>query len=157
MAPGGLLEQQALSVVNGSEKASARTGLPLPDLWLAMQQTVSRVTGRDISIFMATVQVYFRYKFWKISNKKSKWIYDTGDVVCELPGGNCVLIPYGHGWTYSPLLSQIFVQHSVRINNPSLRYHKKQNIFVLKQWRCSDTFFYSFLTLVFQSCVNMII
>lgn len=80
-APGGPLEQQALSVVNGSEKAPAKTGSRLPDLWLAMQQTVSSVTSRDISIFMATVQVYFSYKFWKIWNKKSKWVYDTRDVV----------------------------------------------------------------------------
>lgn len=98
VAPGGPLEQQALSVVNGSEKALVKTGSPLPDLWLAMQQTVSHVTSRDISIFMATVQVYFSHKYWKIWNKKSKWIYDTRDVVCELPGRSCVLIPCGQGW-----------------------------------------------------------
>ncbi len=98
VASRGPLEQQALSVVNGSEKALAKTGSLLPVLWLVMQQTVSHVTSRKISIFMVTVQVYFSYKFSKIWNKKSKWIYDMRDLVCELPGRNCVLILYGHGW-----------------------------------------------------------
>jgi len=75
---GGGVEQQALSVVNGSEKAWAETGSQLPDLWLAMQQTVSHVTVRHISTFMATIQVYLGYKFREIWNKKSMWIYDRG-------------------------------------------------------------------------------
>lgn len=72
MAPGGRLEQQALSVVNGTEKASAKTGSTLPDLWLAMQQTVSHVTGRDKSTFMATVHIYFSYKSDRYGTKKIK-------------------------------------------------------------------------------------
>lgn len=89
---------KALSVVNGSEKRlwPRQAHHHLIYGWRC-KQTVSHVTSRDISIFMATVQVYFRNKFWKIRNKKSKWIYDTGDVVCDLPGRSCVLIPSGQG------------------------------------------------------------
>lgn len=61
---GGLLvHKQVLSVVNGSGRVLAKTRSPLPDLWPVMQQIVSRVAGRDIRIFMATVQVYFSNTF----------------------------------------------------------------------------------------------
>lgn len=77
-----------------------KTGSLLSDLWLAMQQTVSRVTSRDISIFMATVQVYFSYKFWKIRNKKRTSEFMTQGMLfvsCHI--GRCVLIPCGQRWT----------------------------------------------------------
>lgn len=68
--------QGALSVVNGSENVSPQTSPGKP--WFMARQccrTVSRVTGKDMNIFMATVQVYFSYKFPETRSKKQWWIY----------------------------------------------------------------------------------
>lgn len=109
--PWGPPEQQALSVLNGSENAGAETGSRLPDLWPGLQhKTVSGVAGRDISIFMATVHIYLSHKFLaEIWNKKSEWIYDTVDVVCELSGGKvCFNTPRTRMDARSGLLSRLF-------------------------------------------------
>lgn len=78
--------QGALSVVNGSENVSPQTS-PGRLWFMALRccRTVSRVTGKDMSIFMATVQVYFSYKFPETQRKKQWWIYGLRDVVCKLP------------------------------------------------------------------------
>lgn len=46
---------------------------------------------------MATVQVYFRYKFWETWEGKKPGKFMTRDVVCKQPAGSVALTNQGQG------------------------------------------------------------
>lgn len=86
-----------------------------------------QVAGRDVS------SLFQLYILWDIEQKEQVNLWHGGCCLWAARKKLC-FNTLRTRMNVIPLLSQTFVQHSVRKKNPSSQFHEKLNFFVLKHW-----------------------